>query len=143
MTANHRFVTAISNRWVRGSIVVDVRLALTFHFQLNILVSSSHRAIITDFGSARAVRMPIDGATGGRNGLAGNSDINLEENRPGISILATGNQLTLTGPAWSLRWASPEVVNGSNPSLPSDIWSAGWVCWEVSDGVFNRLHRNR
>ncbi|KIO21325.1 hypothetical protein M407DRAFT_80495, partial [Tulasnella calospora MUT 4182] len=68
---------------------------------LNILVSSSYRAIITDFGSARV----------------------LDEMAEKV--------LTLTGPAWSLRWAPPEVVNGATASLPSDIWSAGWVCWEI------------
>ncbi|KIO16619.1 hypothetical protein M407DRAFT_85814, partial [Tulasnella calospora MUT 4182] len=63
---------------------------------LNILVSCTYHAVITDFGS---------------------------------------DQLTLTGPAWSLRWAAPEVVrDGEQPSLPSDIWSAGWVCWEVITG---------
>lgn len=48
-----------------------------------------------------------------------------------IRVGAAGNQLTLTGPAWSLRWAPPEVVNGIRPGLSSDIWAAGWVCWEV------------
>ncbi|KIO26400.1 hypothetical protein M407DRAFT_74553, partial [Tulasnella calospora MUT 4182] len=61
---------------------------------LNILVNSSYRAVITDFGSAR--------------------------------------QLTLTGPAWSLRWAAPEVLFGKRPDLPRDIWAVGWVIWEVS-----------
>ncbi|KIO15835.1 hypothetical protein M407DRAFT_62415, partial [Tulasnella calospora MUT 4182] len=75
---------------------------------LNILVSSLFRAIITDFGSARV------------------------EECQRINVVATGNQLTLTGPAWSLRWAPPEVVNGDRLGLSSDIWSAGWVCWEVS-----------
>ncbi|KIO16728.1 hypothetical protein M407DRAFT_85681, partial [Tulasnella calospora MUT 4182] len=68
---------------------------------LNILVSSSYRAIITDFGSARV-----------------------------LDKLAE-RFLTLTGPSWSLRWAAPEVVKGATPSLPCDIWSAGWVCWEI------------
>ncbi|KIO21334.1 hypothetical protein M407DRAFT_53601, partial [Tulasnella calospora MUT 4182] len=80
---------------------------------LNILVSPSYRAIITDFGSA-----------------------------PTIQARATGNHLTLTGPAWSLRWASPEVLFGDNPNLPSDIWSAGWICWEImTDQVpFSKLN---
>lgn len=38
----------------------------------------------------------------------------------------------LTGPESSLRWIAPEVLAGENPGLPSDIWSLGWVCWEVS-----------
>ncbi|KIO23994.1 hypothetical protein M407DRAFT_47576, partial [Tulasnella calospora MUT 4182] len=71
---------------------------------LNILVNSSCHAVITDFGSAPC---------------------------PPIHVGAAGNQLTLTGPAWSLRWAAPEVMNGKRPGLSSDIWAAGWVCWEV------------
>ncbi|KIO23964.1 hypothetical protein M407DRAFT_77464, partial [Tulasnella calospora MUT 4182] len=70
----------------------------------NILVSPSYRAVITDFGSA-----PL----------------------PPINVGAVGNQLTLTGPAWSLRWAAPEVMNGERPGLSSDVWAAGWVCWEA------------
>ncbi|KAG8917105.1 hypothetical protein FRC01_002663, partial [Tulasnella sp. 417] len=49
-----------------------------------------------------------------------------------LTITASTNQLTLTGPAWSLRWAAPELVNQEQgPGLASDIWSAGWVCWEM------------
>ncbi|KIO15594.1 hypothetical protein M407DRAFT_86941 [Tulasnella calospora MUT 4182] len=50
---------------------------------------------------------------------------------PQINVSVTGNQLTLTGPSWSVRWASPEVVRGDNPDLPSDMWAVGWVVWEV------------
>lgn len=50
-----------------------------------------------------------------------------------ITVVTSKDQSTLSDPAWSLRWAAPEVVrDGERPSLPSDIWSAGWVCWEVS-----------
>ncbi|KIO26842.1 hypothetical protein M407DRAFT_53315, partial [Tulasnella calospora MUT 4182] len=73
----------------------------------NILVSGSCRAIITDFGSAHAVAPPS------------------------IHVGSAGNKLTLTGPAWSLRWAAPEVMHGKRPGLSSDIWAAGWVCWEA------------
>lgn len=38
----------------------------------------------------------------------------------------------LTCPGYYLRWIAPEVLAGENPGLPSDIWSLGWVCWEVS-----------
>ncbi|KIO20230.1 hypothetical protein M407DRAFT_81831, partial [Tulasnella calospora MUT 4182] len=69
---------------------------------LNILVSASYRAIITDFGNSTQ-----------------------------ITIVATSNQLTLTGPTWSLRWAAPEVALGKQQNLASDIWAAGWICWEV------------
>lgn len=50
-----------------------------------------------------------------------------------INLSVNGNQLTLTGPSWSLRWASPEVVLGEDPNLPSDVWAVGWVVWEVSE----------
>lgn len=50
-----------------------------------------------------------------------------------INVVVTRNELTLTGPSWSLRWASPEVVLGEDPDLPSDIWAMGWVVWEVRE----------
>lgn len=56
-----------------------------------------------------------------------------EGDYPEVTIVATANQLTLTGPVWTLRWAAPEIVKEEErPGLASDIWSAGWVCWEVS-----------
>ncbi|KIO16731.1 hypothetical protein M407DRAFT_48000, partial [Tulasnella calospora MUT 4182] len=84
---------------------------------LNILVSSSYRAIITDFGSARVLLEPAERVLAEGHGLTTRG--------------TAGSQLTLTGPAWSLRWASPEVLDGATPNLPSDIWSAGWICWEI------------
>ncbi|KIO17502.1 hypothetical protein M407DRAFT_47517, partial [Tulasnella calospora MUT 4182] len=99
---------------------------------LNILVSASYRAIITDFGSARILREnedrndrdKVSDATGApaRDESAGNTK---------ITVVASGNQLTLTGSAWSLRWAAPEVALGELQSLASDIWAAGWICWEI------------
>ncbi|KIO20739.1 hypothetical protein M407DRAFT_50882, partial [Tulasnella calospora MUT 4182] len=67
---------------------------------LNILVNSENRAIITDFGSARA-------------------------------IAASGESITMTGPAWTIRWAAPELLKGDLPGLGSDVWAFGWICWEV------------
>lgn len=52
-----------------------------------------------------------------------------------ITIVTSSNQLTLTGPAWSLRWAAPEVALGEPQNLASDIWAAGWICWEVRPGI--------
>lgn len=52
-----------------------------------------------------------------------------------VTIAVSANQLTLTGPDWTLRWAAPELLTEDEPpSLPSDVWAAGWVCWEVSSG---------
>ncbi|KIO23199.1 hypothetical protein M407DRAFT_27347 [Tulasnella calospora MUT 4182] len=101
---------------------------------LNILVSSSYRAVITDFGSARALSRaehqtvePSAGQVTERASARAEHDT-----CQGVRIVATADQLTLTGPAWSLRWAAPEVLNATEDlGLSSDIWSAGWVCWEV------------
>ncbi|KIO21329.1 hypothetical protein M407DRAFT_29047 [Tulasnella calospora MUT 4182] len=101
---------------------------------LNILVSPSYRAIITDFGSARGLNVLADSVT-----LEDRDPVtrgNPTEEEATIQIRATGYQLTLTGPAWSLRWASPEVLSGANPNLPSDVWSAGWICWEIMTNEF-------
>lgn len=43
---------------------------------------------------------------------------------------ATG-ELTVTGPKFSLRWTAPEVLGNEVQDLPSDMWAAGWICWEV------------
>ncbi|KIO19618.1 hypothetical protein M407DRAFT_30732, partial [Tulasnella calospora MUT 4182] len=109
---------------------------------LNILVSASYRAIITDFGSARVVGESEDGGTVQGSPLPANSDPISEKDSTPIRVVATANQLTLTGPAWSLRWAPPEVVNGSLQGLASDIWSIGWVCWEIMTNKlpFAELH---
>ncbi|KIO22111.1 hypothetical protein M407DRAFT_28326 [Tulasnella calospora MUT 4182] len=97
----------------------------------NILVNSSYRAILTDFGSARAVIESEDGVIDDDDGhQMPEGATTAQAGRP-IHITAAGNQLNLTGPAWSLSWASPEVVNGKRPSLSSDIWAAGWVSWEL------------
>ncbi|KIO33046.1 hypothetical protein M407DRAFT_43630, partial [Tulasnella calospora MUT 4182] len=71
---------------------------------LNILVNPKNRAVITDFGSARAVDSVTEEA--------------------------------LKGPAWTVRWAAPELLDGDFPGLASDIWALGWVCWEAITGNF-------
>ncbi|KIO32087.1 hypothetical protein M407DRAFT_47593, partial [Tulasnella calospora MUT 4182] len=76
---------------------------------LNILVNSSCRALITDFGSARSKP---------------NADAE-EQNT---------SELTLTGPSYTLRWAAPEVLAGGENGLPSDMWAVGWICWEIVTG---------
>lgn len=104
---------------------------------LNILVSSSYRAIIADFGSARALSNVKDRAAD-QDTAQGSSEVSTRRENTDhqeVRIVATANQLTLTGPAWSLRWAAPEVLNAKEClELSSDIWSAGWVCWEVMTG---------
>lgn len=99
--------------------------------QLNILVSASYRAIITDFGSARVLNHVTGGRTEKSNDQKAVENLTVGDECRQIHLTAAGNRLTLTGPAWSLRWAPPEVVNGNCPDLSSDVWAAGWVCWEV------------
>ncbi|KIO17507.1 hypothetical protein M407DRAFT_32825 [Tulasnella calospora MUT 4182] len=104
---------------------------------LNILVSASYRAIITDFGSARILkeaeerREDQDKVLDVTGALAIAPATDEQMDRTQITIVARHNELTLTGPAWSLRWAAPEVALGEPQNLASDIWAAGWTCWEV------------
>ncbi|KIO22972.1 hypothetical protein M407DRAFT_27543 [Tulasnella calospora MUT 4182] len=97
---------------------------------LNILVDSNYRAVITDFGSARIKRTTsqkhpktpeLQQARG--SGVSRSEGV--------TNILSSNNQTTMTGPGWTLRWAAPELMHEADPDLPSDIWSFGWVCWEV------------
>ncbi|KAG8934873.1 hypothetical protein FRC00_011734 [Tulasnella sp. 408] len=91
---------------------------------LNVLVNSNRRAVITDFGSARMLReSALD---------SGQSSDAMEGTEPSVTIDSMDVQLTLSGPAWSLRWAAPEVLYGGNPGLASDMWAFAWICWEAS-----------
>ncbi|KAG8912900.1 hypothetical protein FRC01_004840 [Tulasnella sp. 417] len=99
---------------------------------LNILVTAKNRAIITDLGSARSldcVREPTQRIL--PNPARGTAH---EDPKLRADIAASGASITLTGPAWTLRWAAPELLDGCLPSLASDIWAFGWICWEVLTG---------
>ncbi|KAG8927823.1 hypothetical protein FRC01_006878 [Tulasnella sp. 417] len=101
---------------------------------LNILVSASCRAVITDFGSARILGETGDRLDDGDNTTPEATRALTTAEYAGISqitLVACSTGLTLTGPAWSLRWAAPEVAMGKRQDLASDIWAAGWVCWEI------------
>ncbi|KIO26359.1 hypothetical protein M407DRAFT_24325 [Tulasnella calospora MUT 4182] len=103
---------------------------------LNILVSSSYHAIITDFGSARLMNERIERKvaqnTTRNAGRVQTGDQTTGSSHARVTITVSANQLTFTGPDWTLRWAAPELlVKDEPPSLASDVWSAGWVCWEM------------
>ncbi|KAG9021614.1 hypothetical protein FS837_007136, partial [Tulasnella sp. UAMH 9824] len=51
-------------------------------------------------------------------------------------IAPFGEFITLTGPAWTVRWAAPELLKGGLPGLGSNIWALGWICWEAVTGNF-------
>ncbi|KIO33586.1 hypothetical protein M407DRAFT_17549 [Tulasnella calospora MUT 4182] len=100
---------------------------------LNILVNAENQAIITDFGSARTVDPASPEATTRVQRRAPTED-------PVVSltaeVAATGESITITGPAWTVRWAAPELLEGLPPGLASDIWAFGWICWEALTGNF-------
>ncbi|KIO20587.1 hypothetical protein M407DRAFT_81401 [Tulasnella calospora MUT 4182] len=83
---------------------------------LNILVNSSFRAVITDFGSARI--------------------------KPHLDAMKE-DKLTLTDAGFSIRWTAPEVLDDGVQDLPSDMWAVGWICWEIVTGKipFEELDR--
>ncbi|KAG9041776.1 hypothetical protein FS837_011761 [Tulasnella sp. UAMH 9824] len=93
---------------------------------LNILVNSEYRAVIADFGSARKKK------TASWSGWQRERGSYVSHSERAINVLSSSTQGTLTGPEWTLRWAAPELMSESgDPDLPSDIWSFGWVSWEV------------
>ncbi|KIO33585.1 hypothetical protein M407DRAFT_17548 [Tulasnella calospora MUT 4182] len=110
---------------------------------LNILVNSGNRAVITDFGSARAICNAAREARGDR-------PMRMEQQLPPEDSMAsfkaevapTGESITMTGPAWTIRWAAPELLEGRLPDLASDIWAFGWIYWEIITGNFPFSNEN-
>ena len=51
-----------------------------------------------------------------------------------VTIAECGTFVTLTGPAYTLRWAAPELLDEKPFTLASDLWAVAWICWEVSPG---------
>ncbi|KIO33023.1 hypothetical protein M407DRAFT_18175 [Tulasnella calospora MUT 4182] len=109
---------------------------------LNILVNSENRAVITDFGSARAVDSVVEREF--KNSRAANATQTphspaMEAQEAEVltaEIALSRDFITITGPAWTVRWAAPELLDGYLPSLASDIWALGWICWEAVTGNF-------
>ncbi|KAG8938709.1 hypothetical protein FRC00_014546, partial [Tulasnella sp. 408] len=113
---------------------------------LNILVNSSYRAVITDFGSARIRRSVArengeDRTSIPRQPPAVGGTVALTA--PEVKFNPSTLDLTLTGPKFSLRWTAPEVLNDGMQDLQSDMWAMGWICWEIITGriPFEELDR--
>ncbi|KAG8923055.1 hypothetical protein FRC01_013277 [Tulasnella sp. 417] len=99
------------------SLVYDTIAALTFLHQLdppvchgdiksaNVLVNSDCRAVLCDFGLAR-----------------------LHEDS-GFRRLETS-----TGFKGSIRWCSPELLDGGPRTSSSDIYAWAWLVWEIMTG---------
>lgn len=49
-----------------------------------------------------------------------------------VTFCASTNKITLTGYNYTLRWAAPELLMEGQVGLWSDIWSLGWIAFEVS-----------
>ncbi|KAG8947577.1 hypothetical protein FRC04_010627 [Tulasnella sp. 424] len=107
---------------------------------LNVLVNSENRAIITDFGSARILQASDGTSERTHANLVNEKPHNPPESKESSNFRAevdeSGAFITISGPDWSLRWAAPELLAEALPSLASDIWAFGWVCWEVMTGTF-------
>lgn len=110
---------------------------------LNILINGECHAFITDFGSARKLESHLDredSNTVNSPVLPTRSTDNAPD-RDRASPLATVGEcetlMTLRGPAHTLRWAAPEMLeeDAFSLSLASDIWAVGWICWEIMTGT--------
>lgn len=95
--------------------------------------------MITDFGSARVIssveKEAINGVRPANANAYPTPDPDATKGQtvkePTVELAPSGEFITMTGPAWTVRWAAPELLDGRLPSLASDIWALGWVCWEV------------
>lgn len=102
--------------------------------KLNVLINDTYNAIITDFGSARAIFtdspkteiVVAETAT-----LPKEQELGLQMEHAKIDV--SDDYLTLTGQHGTLRWSAPELLleEVEHPNLSTDIWAFGWICWEV------------
>ncbi|KAG9039005.1 hypothetical protein FS837_001147 [Tulasnella sp. UAMH 9824] len=93
---------------------------------INILVNSESRAMITDFGSAS--RLTAKHLEKEREQIETPPEA---EPRFEATFCESTQTMTLAGDNYTLRWAAPELLNGGEPGLWSDIWALGWVAYEV------------
>ncbi|KIO20742.1 hypothetical protein M407DRAFT_29636, partial [Tulasnella calospora MUT 4182] len=95
--------------------------------------------VITDFGSARSIDSATEAVISGVNVAKAATiqhKISTTIESLKAEVAASGEFITITGPAWTVRWAAPELLDGVLPGLESDIWAFGWICWEAVTGNF-------
>ncbi|KAG8990704.1 hypothetical protein FRB90_001655 [Tulasnella sp. 427] len=103
---------------------------------VNIMISSSNRAVITDFGAAHYQRDSQPEASRRSNQnlqVRSSSSTTVSE----AEYSSSENIIFITGDQWTLRWAAPEVLEGGEDSigcLPRDVWSLAWVAYEAFTG---------
>ncbi|KAG9018290.1 hypothetical protein FRB90_011620 [Tulasnella sp. 427] len=102
---------------------------------LNILVNAGCHAIITDFGSARRIRQTdLSTVNGGAPVPLPDFTLEGEDAISAVQLTTTGDRVTLTAGKYTLRWAAPERLNEDPESLACDMWSLGWIAYEVMFG---------
>lgn len=129
----------------RSSLIDDVARGLAYLHQLeppvchgdlkslNILVNTQNRAVITDFGSARRILLSQGQTHAGRMPERTSTE---HMGFKSLHVEVTASGFMITGPAWTIRWAAPELLNGGFPTLATDVWAFGWICWEVLTGKY-------
>ncbi|KAG8938020.1 hypothetical protein FRC00_001923, partial [Tulasnella sp. 408] len=123
------------NRWFLNPAANASKFRDTIGWMVNILINSSNRAVISKFLPAHTKTngKPAKGNWPGLPRPAGIGDVG--EGSGSTSLKLTFNnstsELTVMGPSFLFKWSAPEMRNNERQDLPSDIWSIGWICWEV------------
>ncbi|KAF5344230.1 hypothetical protein D9756_011247 [Leucocoprinus leucothites] len=94
-----------SNRTTLG--IIPILKMILKAIQINILVNELERACITDFGLSR---------------------IRTDKTLAHSLISSTAQGVTH-------RWAAPELLDNMQPTLASDVWALGCVCYEILTGM--------
>ncbi|KAJ3037610.1 Leucine-rich repeat serine/threonine-protein kinase 2 [Rhizophlyctis rosea] len=103
----------------------DQRLRLLFETSLGLAYLHSQKIV---HGDLKAVNVLIDAA-----GSARVSDFGFSVMRTVVSSKTNINSSS-TSQFGTLRWASPELLQGDKLDFPADVYSFGMVCYEVVVG---------
>ncbi|KAG9019500.1 hypothetical protein FRB90_001161 [Tulasnella sp. 427] len=103
---------------------------------LNVMITSSKRAVITDFGASYW-------QTTGSYPHWWRSQLQPSPSPYTATWSPEDSIITVKSPVRTIRWTAPEILNDdrSGSLLPSDIWSLAWVTYEALTGEFPLQHR--